>query len=133
MRRRIERYRRGSPPQSGDYQIGCILLEQRFFFDRTSWIPITDWPSYTVRGKAFNTDDAVGRELWSQVTSRVGAVPIAEVAPITPVTTARFGQPQVVLPRLGQGASRVIMTDSSQRQCAVTTSHVLRVLEAPTR
>jgi putative restriction endonuclease len=127
MRRRIERYRRGSPPQSGDYQIGCILLQQPFFFDRASWIPVTDWPKPTVRGKGFNTDNTVGRELWSQVEARLSAL---SVQPIAPESAARFGQPQVVLPRLGQGAFRVIVTDSYQRQCAVTSSHVLHVLEA---
>jgi hypothetical protein len=34
------------------------------------------------------------------------------------------------LPRLGQGAFRVIVTDVYQRQCALTNSHVLHVLDA---
>ena len=42
----------------------------------------------------------------------------------------RFGQPQAVMPRLGQGAFRVIVTDVYQRQCALTNSHVLHVLDA---
>jgi putative restriction endonuclease len=43
---------------------------------------------------------------------------------------SRFGQPQTVLPRLGQGAFRVIVTDVYRRQCALTNSHVLHVLDA---
>jgi putative restriction endonuclease len=35
-----------------------------------------------------------------------------------------------VLPRLGQGAFRVIVTDVYKRQCALTNSHVLHVLDA---
>ena len=42
----------------------------------------------------------------------------------------RFGQPQTVMPRLGQGAFRVIVTDVYHRQCALTNSHVLHVLDA---
>jgi putative restriction endonuclease len=34
------------------------------------------------------------------------------------------------MPRLGQGAFRVIVTDVYQRQCALTNSHVLHVLDA---
>jgi putative restriction endonuclease len=127
MRRRIERYRRGSQPQDRDYLIGCILLQQPFFFDRNSWIPVTDWPKPTVRGKGFNTDDAAGRKLWEQVQARLSG---STLHPVAPIATARFGQPQIVLPRLGQGAFRVIVTDSYERQCAVTSSHVLHVLEA---
>ena len=42
----------------------------------------------------------------------------------------RYGQPQTVLPRLGQGAFRVIVTDVYKRQCALTNSHILHVLDA---
>jgi putative restriction endonuclease len=42
----------------------------------------------------------------------------------------RFGHPQTVLPRLGQGAFRVIVTDVYKRQCALTNSHILHVLDA---
>jgi putative restriction endonuclease len=37
---------------------------------------------------------------------------------------------KLVLTRLGQGAFRVIVTDVYKRQCAVTNSHVLHVLDA---
>jgi len=43
----------------------------------------------------------------------------------------RFGQPQTVLTRLGQGAFRVIVTDVYKRQCAVTNSHVLYLTVTP--
>jgi putative restriction endonuclease len=44
MRDRIARYRRGpNPSTADDYQIGCILLESAFFFDRADWIPVPDW------------------------------------------------------------------------------------------
>jgi putative restriction endonuclease len=43
---------------------------------------------------------------------------------------SRFGQPQMVMPRLGQGAFRVIVTDVYNRRCALTNSHVLHILDA---
>lgn len=42
----------------------------------------------------------------------------------------RFGSPQWVAPRLGQGGFRIAVTEAYRRQCAVTTEHSLPVLEA---
>ncbi len=39
MRRRVERYRRTPPDPSEDYQIGCIVLAEPFFFPRDEWFP----------------------------------------------------------------------------------------------
>ncbi|MEN6447987.1 MAG: HNH endonuclease, partial [Syntrophaceae bacterium] len=53
MRRRIEKYRKAKPTFE-DYSIGCILLEQPFFFPREQWIPIpVDWSPNIVRGKRY--------------------------------------------------------------------------------
>jgi putative restriction endonuclease len=45
MRTRIEKYRRGrEADRFADYVIGCILLEQPFFFPESLWIPVPgDW------------------------------------------------------------------------------------------
>jgi len=126
MRRRIEHYRRVPPNVTEDYKIGCILLQRPFFFERASWIPLPQWAPSIVRGKGYETNEQGGRELWTQVESRLGATSLAT----EPQTTARFGQPQMIFPRLGQGAFRVIITDAYERQCAFTSSHVLHVLEA---
>src|SRR5262249_40080488 len=42
----------------------------------------------------------------------------------------RFGKAQVVLPRLGQGAFRVIVADAYERKCALSPTRVLHVLES---
>jgi len=39
MRTRIERYRRKPSSPHEKYEIGCILLTQPFFFERSDWIP----------------------------------------------------------------------------------------------
>jgi putative restriction endonuclease len=41
----------------------------------------------------------------------------------------RYGSPQLVRPRLGQGTFRIAVTDAYQRACAVTTEHSLPVLD----
>lgn len=42
----------------------------------------------------------------------------------------RFGAPQLIRPRLGQGAFRVLVTDTYQRRCVVTKERTLPALEA---
>ena len=42
----------------------------------------------------------------------------------------RYGEPQLIRPRLGQGAFRVLVTDIYQRRCAVTQERTLPALEA---
>ena len=43
---------------------------------------------------------------------------------------ARFGEPTLVHPRLGQGSFRVLATDAYERRCAVTLERTLPALEA---
>jgi putative restriction endonuclease len=44
--------------------------------------------------------------------------------------TARYGQPTLIRPRLGQGAFRIVVTDSYRRRCAVTGERTLPALDA---
>jgi putative restriction endonuclease len=129
MRRRIERYRRIATNETSDYSIGCILLESPFFFERDEWVPASDWSREIVRGKGYTTEEGAGWRMWNEIELRLKAkaAPLSEAATETAV---QFGQPQVIMPRLGQGSFRAIVTDIYKRQCAVTNSHVLHVLDA---
>jgi putative restriction endonuclease len=127
MRARIARYRRAANPgASDDYQIGCILLESPFFFDRPDWIPLPDWKREIVRGRGYDSDGD-GKAIWQRVeplmTARLDTQSTGESQP-------RYGDPVTVFPRLGQGSFRLIVTDSYDRRCAFTNSSVLHVLEA---
>jgi putative restriction endonuclease len=128
MRTRIARYRRTpNPGAAADYQIGCILLESPFFFDRADWIPLPEWKREIVRGRGYDSEGD-GREIWHRVetllrASAQAAQPMEEPQP-------RYGEPVAVFPRLGQGSFRLIVTDSYERRCAFTNSPVLHVLEA---
>lgn len=130
MRQRIEKYRRVEPGSASDYSIGCILLQSPFFFQRDEWILVSDWPRQTVQGKGYTTDEEAGRRIWAKVTLRLQARALPTMEPELVTDGSRFGQPQTVMPRLGQGAFRVIVTDMYKRQCALTSSHVLHVLDA---
>lgn len=43
---------------------------------------------------------------------------------------SRYGKESTIHPRLGQGASRIMVTDAYQRRCAVTGEKTLPVLDA---
>jgi putative restriction endonuclease len=131
MRRRIERYRR-NVPSSEDYQIGCILLEQPFFFKKEEWIPVpSDWRPNIVRGRRYDLTAGLGKKLWEDVQLRLQAIPNI----MTEVTKgaeeiSRYGETIMVIPRLGQGSFRIIVTDAYNRRCAVTQERILPASEA---
>ena len=51
-------------------------------------------------------------------------------ATVAAIETHGFGKPQIVLPRLGQGLFRILVTDAYSRRCAMTGERTLPVLEA---
>lgn len=131
MRKRIEKYRRSAPARE-DYQVGCILLEQPFFFDRNDWIPTPeDWSRNIVQGKRYDLSSGIGKRIWDQVQERLFIkIEVAKQSDLFPRSAVRYGIPQTILPRLGQGSFRVMVTDAYQRRCAVTQERTLPALEA---
>ena len=129
MRARVARYRKEPLDVRTDYSIGCRILEQPFFWPRELWLPIADrWAPSIVVGKGFDTVAADGRYLWDAVRERLAATALAPSNPLFEV--ARYGDPRLVQPRLGQGTFRVAVTDSYSRRCAVTGERTLPVLDA---
>ena len=132
MRKRIEHYRRVKSPQQEDYEIGCILLEQPFFFAQDEWLPVPEWQPNIVRGKTYDLTVEPGRNLWEQVLTRL-RVRNGEVlrdAEIVARAKERYGKALLVQPRLGQGSFRIIVTDAYSRRCAITRERILPVLQA---
>jgi len=130
MRRRIEKYRRSMSTRE-DYQIGCVLLEQPFFFEKNEWIPAPeDWSKNIVQGKRYNFSSGIGKRLWEELQERLGKIPLVGLNGAIREPESEYGAPQTVLPRLGQGSFRVMVTDAYQRRCAVTQEKTLPALEA---
>jgi len=129
MRRLIERRRRVF--SSSDYQIGCILLEQPFFFEQDEWIPVPeDWSSNIVQGKTYDLTSGLGKILWKKVQTRLQRMPRLSQEKEIAEERDRYGLPAIILPRLGQGSFRILVTDAYQRRCAVTQERTLPALEA---
>ena len=64
--------------------------------------------------------------MWEAVNDRLSRRQMAGMAE----EQARFGEPHLFRPRLGQGAFRVLVTDIYGRRCAVTQERTLPALEA---
>lgn len=131
MRRRIEKYRR-TPPTTADYTIGCVLLGAPFFFEERDWIPVPDnWSPSIVQGKRYDLTQPPGSDLWNAVQVRLLARQPSHVSEqLSDLSTARYGQPTTILPRLGQGIFRVVVTDAYGRRCTMTGERTLPVLDA---
>ncbi|MBM3522867.1 MAG: hypothetical protein FJX57_07905 [Alphaproteobacteria bacterium] len=71
MRARVTRYRRDKEPDVGqDYQVGCIVLTQPFFWSEERWIPVPEsWAMNIVSGRTYDLADADGRRLWAPAAS----------------------------------------------------------------
>ena len=128
--------------------IGCTILNEPFFFERKDWIRAPrDWAKSIVQGKGYQTEEAIGREIWDQVMDRlavyraeqIGAA--AEARGLAPAGAGRageeaamaasgYGAEYLTRARLGQGAFRVLVTGAYHRRCAITGERTLPVLEA---
>jgi len=127
MRVRIAKYRKAYPTDRSDFEIGCRILTQPFFFEERDWISApASWSQNIVSFKTYNTGDAEGLALWDAVNERMHPLTF----PGETEATARYGEPQLIRPRLGQGAFRVLVTDTYSRRCAVTQERTLPALEA---
>ena len=131
VRLRIAKYRKHSIGPTEDPQIGCILLEEPFFFEESDWIPIPeDFKQGIQMGKGYEMDSGTGLSLWQQVRERLDRAKVKNLGPATIAAQKRYGPPAIVTPRLGQGSFRLLVTDAYRYRCAMTSERTLPVLEA---
>jgi putative restriction endonuclease len=135
MRERIAHYRRSIIGPAENPTIGCIMLAEPFFWARDSWIPMPqDFSLNSVQGKGYDSEIGEGRALWGEVSERLMRIAPERIeqspATMSAVESKGFGKPQIVLPRLGQGLFRILVTDVYERKCALTGERTLPVLDA---
>jgi putative restriction endonuclease len=135
FRRMILNYR--SDKENVNPTIGCIVLTNPIFFKKEDWIETPpDWSKSIVQGKSYNTEDEVGAKIWERVNVLMqkyfspdefeGEKSQLLLEPDAPA----YGNATLQKVRLGQGAFRVLVTDSYSRRCAITGEKTLPVLEA---
>jgi putative restriction endonuclease len=135
MRRRLLHYRRIPDIPHEDFQIGCIVLTQPFFFKESLWFPAPEWSQSIVRGKGkgYELDKEAGQFIWRNLEKGwrfQRAFNLDSEAQRIDEEHARYGKETTIRPRLGQGAFRVLVTDAYKRACAITEEHSLPALEA---
>jgi putative restriction endonuclease len=109
--------------------IGCTVLTQPFYLRDGEYLPApTDWGRSIVTGKSYDTSHGEGAKLWEN--ARLAMVGDSLRDQPSSVQSNRYGNPQLLAPRLGQGGFRVVVMEGYQRRCAVTGEKTLPVLEA---
>jgi putative restriction endonuclease len=109
--------------------IGCTVLTQPFYFKDTEFLSApSDWGRSIVMGKSYDAQTGEGARLLEEVQLALAGQALNE----TPISgpANRYGNPQLVVPRLGQGGFRVVVMEGYNRRCAVTGEKTLPVLEA---
>jgi putative restriction endonuclease len=105
-------------------EITCILLAEVFYFPEDLWLsPPASFAAHIQVGKGYRIADEP--EFYRSVADRIQGTEIREVS-----GSERYGAPQMVLPRLGQGLFRGVVAEAYGRRCAVTEERALPVLEA---
>ena len=131
MRRLIIRRRGKEMDRYEDFQIGCVLLEQPFFFEKSDWISApSDWRPAIQQGKQYSLGEAPGKDLWESVQLKLSTRGKSWLHPQRTEEGPRYGAPVMVRQRLGQGSFRILVTDAYHRACAITEEHSLPALEA---
>lgn len=137
MRQRVLQYRPTARAEP-DPLIGCRVVVQPVFLPEALWIPQPgSWARSIVVGKTYDTSTTEGLQLWQQVMNAAASPSrptlqsgVAEEQSNYLAPGARYGEPHLIRPRLGQGAFRLAVTDAYLRQCALTGGRVLPALEA---
>lgn len=152
LRRLIGRNRHESVGPTENPLIGCILLEEPFFFAPDQWIALpADFKPGIQQGKRYEMTSGTGLTLWQEVRVRLSALtqrrtettkalskcgtthtsyPLPGPATLATIDPPRYGNPMLVAPRLGQGSFRALVTHAYGYECAITKGRALPVLEA---
>src|SRR5689334_23317823 len=104
------------------------LSDPQRTLDVESWLSLpASWSPNIMGGKRYSTDDEEGLDLWDRLQDVATTMSSSSVGRFA---ERRYGAPQLITPRLGQGAFRVAVTEAYHRQCAVSQGKVLPALDA---
>lgn len=104
------------------------MISQPVFFPRGDWVADhAEWHPRIQVGKTIDVASGDGRRVLAECLERAARLR-PEAEPLAD-ELRRFGAPQIVQPRLGQGTFRIAVT-SAYGACAVSGEHSLPALEA---
>jgi len=118
---------------TGSDEIGCIQLVQPVFFPPAAWVaqPV-DWRVRTQRYARYDLSTGEGLRVWTACleAARASGAQALRERTVVREGAPRYGEAQLVAPRLGQGTFRVAVLEAYSRACCVTGEHSLPALEA---
>lgn len=136
MKERIRAIReriRYEPDRSSAF-IGCVLVVQPVLFPPSAWVAQpADWPARTQSDKKYDLATGEGERVWQECLERAREFAgdrQAERPGVFVERRPRYGEPQLITPRLGQGTFRIAVTEAYEGACAVTREHSLPALDA---
>ena len=132
MRQSIDAYRRKNNATPSEDLIGCLIVWKPIFFEEKDWVKEpSNWSKNIVSGSSYDLTTGEGKRIWEDCQLRVQQRQVVSLdGRKAAESVARYGEPILIRPRLGQGSFRIAVTDAYSRACAVTTEHSLPVLEA---
>lgn len=111
--------------------VTCIAINEPVFFPPDDWVPAPgDWQREIVSGKGYDLTRNEGRLLLESCAEKARTLQAALEWTEEAVEAARFGNPALIRPRLGQSSFRIAVLDAYERRCAVTGERSLPVVEA---
>jgi putative restriction endonuclease len=111
--------------------IGSTILVEPVFFPPHLWFDVPQsWSPAIQRGKRYSTEDREGLALWDRLVETASLSKASNTQGVASPGQLRFGSPTLIIPRLGQGAFRIAVTEAYGRQCAITAGKVLPALDA---
>jgi len=133
MRSQILQHRSKKIGEFEDFDIGCIVLTQPFFFPEEDWFPVPEWSRGIQTGKSYNLETPGGRQIWKDLSStlqKYREFGLDQEVRRIEEESPRYGRETLIHPRLGQGAFKVAVIDAYSRSCAISEEHTLPALEA---
>src|SRR4030042_5982491 len=139
FRRKINSFREPNNPIDLHPIIGCLILSNPVFFNETDWQPTPpDWHTNLVQGKKYDSTIGYGIQLWEKIELLLHKYRLFEhqkeynnqFIVEEENLTNRYGSEILTRVRLGQGAFRVLITDTYERKCAISGEKTLPVLDA---
>lgn len=122
--------------RTGDFQIGCVMLAAPMFFSESDWVtPPADWARTGIQqGKTYDLLKGEGKRIYDECMARAMKTErhwnVERSAELVGKNAPRFGNPQLVRPRLGQGLFSISVRKAYDGACAITNEHSGPVLEA---
>jgi putative restriction endonuclease len=111
--------------------IGCIILNEPFFFPKEHWIKMPE--NIGQSGKSYDLNENSGRSLWETISNKlalINAYKVINSADIVSDHKSVYGKEYLIKSRIGQGTFRVLVTSAYKRRCAITGEKTLPVLQA---